>query len=62
MRKRRILIILICVFVASWFQTLCDFKDEIIKEKVTMTSINDDGTEEVHTYVVNGDQFVNIDD
>lgn len=50
------------IFTAAWFQTLINIKDELIKEHVTVTSYNDDGTEEVHEYIVDDGQWISIDE
>lgn len=50
------------IFTAAWFQTVIDIKDELIKEHVTVTSVNDDGTEEVHEYIVDDGQWISIDE
>ncbi len=65
MKKRDkyfMVILLSVVFTASWFETICDFKDELIKEHVTVTTINDDGSEEIHNYVIEDGHYVSIDE
>lgn len=65
MKKRnRIFVVLMlsAIFTTAWFQTLCDINDEITKEHVTVTTYNDDGTEEVHEYIVDDGQWISIDE
>lgn len=50
------------IFTAAWFQTICDWNDEITKEYVTVTTVNDDGTEEVHEYIVEDGHYISIDE
>lgn len=50
------------VFTAAWYQTVMDIKDELIKEHVTVTTINDDGSEEIHNYVIEDGHYVSIDE
>lgn len=50
------------IFTTAWYQTIINIKDELIKEHVTVTSYNDDGTEEVHEYIVDDGQWISIDE
>lgn len=55
-------VLMSCLFTAAWYQTLINIKDELIKEHVTVTTYNDDGTEEVHEYIVDDGQWISIDE
>ena len=63
-KRNRIFVVLMAslIFTTAWVQTVINIKDELIKEHVTVTSYNDDGTEEVHEYIVDDGQWISIDE
>lgn len=56
------IVLMSCLFTAAWHQTVIDIIDGLTEDHVTITTINDDGTEEVHEYIVDGDQWISIDE
>lgn len=62
-KRNRIFVVLMAslIFTTAWVQTVINIKDELIKEHVTVTTINDDGSEEIHNYVIEDGHYVSID-
>lgn len=63
-KRNRIFVVLMAslIFTTAWVQTVINIKDELIKEHVTVTTINDDGSEEIHNYVIEDGHYVSIDE
>lgn len=63
-KRNRIFVVLMAslIFTTAWVQTIINIKDELIKEHVTVTTVNDDGTEEVHEYIVEDGHYISIDE